>query len=203
MRWSRRLLSPAGLVLAGLCLLLPFLSASCASEGPPRVQWRVTYTGADIVAGGRPDVAFTGDADREPIHDLDGGEMKRVLGGPPAALPAQPVAWLAAALMVAALAATALRSRAWRTSLTGGLALAAAVVLWGAAVLARRDAVDAVTAVLSQVTGSRPPDERAGDTYEQVRALFHFTYGLWLALSVLATVGVASTVAAVGRGRGG
>ena len=54
----RRLGSPAGLVLAGLCLGLPFLSASCDSPEQPHVQWEVTYTGADVLTGGRPDVAF-------------------------------------------------------------------------------------------------------------------------------------------------
>ena len=48
--------------------------------------------------------------------------------------------WLAVALMVAALAATALPSRIWRAAATAGLALAAAIVLSGATILARQDA---------------------------------------------------------------
>lgn len=198
----RRLASPAGLIMAGLCLLLPFMSASCASESRPRVQWQVTYTGVDVLTGGRPDVAFTDDADKEPIHTLDDAEVRQLLGTPPAPLPPQPSAWLAVALLVAALAATALPSRTWRRTATGGLALAAAVVLLGATVLARHDATDAVAAVLSRLDAapSAPAPTvaqlRAWDSYGQVRDTFHYAYGLWLAIAALLTVGVANTVGA-------
>ncbi|MET0419625.1 MAG: hypothetical protein ABW022_26720 [Actinoplanes sp.] len=130
-----------------------------------------------------------------------------LLGKLPDPLPPQPTAWLAVALMAAALAATALRSRSWRTTATGGLAIAAAVVLWGAAMLARRDATDAVAAVLSRVTAdpSSPPpptaELRQWENYGQISDTFTFLYGFWLALAASAAVGVANTVAAVGRGR--
>lgn len=187
-----------GLVLAGLCLLLPFLSASCAAEEPPRVQWRVTYSGVDVLTGGRPEVAFTDDADREPIHRLDDAEAVRVLGAPPTSLPAQPVAWLAVALLVAALAATALPSRSGRRTATAGLAVAAAVVLWGATALARQDATEAVSAVLSRLTtSSTAPAPTGSDHHVQVR----YAYGTWLALASLGAVGVANTVGALRRPR--
>lgn len=197
-----RLASPAGLIMAGLCLLLPFLSASCGSEERPRVQWQVTYTGIDVLTGGRPQVAFTDDADREPIHPLDDAGVRRLLGSRPAPLPPQPVAWLAAALMAAALAATALRSRIWRTTATAGLALAAAVVLWGATTLARHDATDAVAAVLSRLAAapSAPPPTvpqlRQWDHYRQVQDTFRDEYGFWIALAALSAVGAANTVGA-------
>ena len=200
---ARRLAGPAGLIMAGLCLLLPFLSASCAVEEKPRVQWRVTYTGVDVLTGGRPEVAYTDDADRQPIRTMDEREANRVLGASPAPLPPQPVAWLAVALMTAALAAAALPSRMWRATATGGLALAAAVVLGGATVLARRDATDAVAAVLSGLTSTRStprtagPELRAWEYYDQVADTFRYGYGFWLALVALSAVGVASTVQAV------
>ncbi|HLL64385.1 MAG TPA: hypothetical protein VK453_01420 [Micromonosporaceae bacterium] len=200
---ARRLASPAGLIMAGLCLLLPFISASCASEERPRLQWRVTYTGVDVIAGGEPEVAFTGDADREPIHRLDDVEIKQVLGKPPAPLPPQPLAWLSAALLAAALAATALPSRTWRTTATAGLALAAAVVLCGATMLARQDATDAAAAVLSQVTAqpstSPPtvPQLRHWEHYGQVSDKFRYMYGFWTAIAALSIVGVSNTVGMV------
>lgn len=189
--------------MAGLCLLLPFMSASCASEGPPSVQWGVTYTGVDVVGGGRPEVAFTDDADRKPIHALDDVEVRGLLGEPAPSLPPQPLAWLAVALMVAALAATALPSRTWRRTFTGGLAVAAAIVLFGATVLARRDATDAVATVLNQIAAppsATPP--REGENYDQVRDMFRYGYGLWIAIAVLAAVGLANTAGA-GRERDG
>jgi hypothetical protein len=199
--WVQRLASPVGLVMAGLCLLLPFMSASCASQEPQAPQWQVTYTGVDVIAGGRPEVAFTADAGQTPINTLDDAEVRRLLGGPPTSLPPQPVALVAAALMVAALAATALPSRTWRLTGTAGLALAAAIVLWGATVLARRDATDAVAAVLSQVGDhSGPPmtvpELHEWDSYGPISKMFHYTYGLWVAIAVLSAVGVANTVGA-------
>ncbi|MEU4562712.1 hypothetical protein AB0F72_30410 [Actinoplanes sp. NPDC023936] len=192
-----RLASPAGLVLAGLCLLLPFLSASCESAQTP-VRWQVTYTGVDIFTGGRPEVAFTGDAGREPIRRLDDAEAERVLGAPPEPLPPQPVAWVAVTLMAAALAAAvAVPSRRWRAAATAGLALAAAVVLAGATTLARRDAADAVAAVVSKVvTSSGPsvPELRRWEHYDQVSDLFSYGYGFWLAIVALSAVGVAGIV---------
>jgi hypothetical protein len=199
----RRLTSPAGLILAALCLLLPFMSASCAIEERRGVQWRVTYTGVDVVAGGRPEVAFTADAGKEPIHTLDDVEVGRVLGAPPAPLSPQPLGWLAAAVMAAALAATAVPSRTWRTTATAGLALAAAVLLCGATMLARRDATDAVAAVLYGTTvpsEDRPPTVpqlREWERYGQVRDTFRYEYGLWITIVALSAVGVANTVGVV------
>ena len=197
---ARRLASPAGLILAGLCLLLPFMSASCATAGQPSQQWRVTYTGVDVVTGGSPEVAYTDDADQEPIHTLDDVEVRRLLGTSATPLPPQPLALLAAALMAAALAATALPSRTWRMTATAGLALAAAVVLWGATMLARHDATDAVASVISQVFAapSAPPPTvpqvREWENYGQVRDTFRYGYGFWIAIAALSAVGVASTV---------
>ena len=198
-----RLASPAGLILAGLCLLLPFMSASCASEERPRLQWEVTYTGADVVTGGRPDVAFTSDADQEPIHRLDDAEVRELLGTLPGPLPPQPLAWLAVALMAATLAATAWPSHTWRMTATAGLALASAVVLGGATVLARRDATDAVAAVLSRFgtssdeSPSAVAELREWHRYAEVSDMFHYSYGFWIAVAALAAVGAANTVAVI------
>lgn len=194
---ARRLVSPAGLVLAGLCLLLPFLSASCASEESPRTQWRITYTGVDVITGGVPDIAFTQDADEEPIREQSDAELASVLGAPPPALPSQLLAWPAAALLVAALAATALPSRRWRAAGTAGLAFAAAIVLGGATMLARHDAADAVAMTLSVANGSPQeagPGLREWDFYDRISGAFRYAYGLWACLAALVAVGVLDTV---------
>ena len=200
---ARRLAGPVGLLLAASCLLLPFMSASCAIEERPRMQWRVTYTGADLLTGGEPDVAFTDDADERPIHRLDENATRQVIGTPPAPLPTQPVAWVAVVLMTAALAATALPSRTWRTTATAGLALAATVVLAGATVLARRDATDAVAAVVRRFTAGSPgppptaPELRGWEHYGQVSDTFGYGYGFWTAIAALSLVGVANTVGVI------
>lgn len=197
--YPRLLASPLGLLLAGLSLLLPFVGASCAAGDDPRTEWETTWTGTDLVTGGRPDVALSQDVEREPLRVLDAAELHDLLGDTSPDLPAQPVAWLAVALIVAALAATALPSRGWRLTATGGLAIAAAIVLWGAAMLARNDAADAVATVLRNM-GSSPrtgADPRDWENYGQVRDLFRFRYGLWIALVTLSAVGVANTVQAL------
>ncbi len=188
--------------MAGFCLLLPFMSASCESEQSP-VHWRVTYTGADILTGGRPDIAFTDDVGRRPVHRLDDAGERQVLGEPPPPLPRRPMAWLAAALMTAALAGTALPSRNWRATGTAGLAIPAAVVLFGATMLARRDATDAVATVLSRVTtpASTPAptvsELRGWEHYGQVGDLLSYEYGFWIAITALSAVGVGNLVQVV------
>ena len=194
-----RAAGPAGLILAGLCLLLPFLSASCDSD-EQRVRWQVTYTGTDLLTGGRPDIDFTDDVTREPRHRLDDAEVDQLLGAPPPRLPRQPVAWLAAALLVAALAATALPSRRWRTTATAGLALAAAIVLAGAVMLARPDAIDAVASVVSRVGATSSVRPGAGVS-GQVRDLFRFRYGFWTAIALTSTVAVANIAGLVAATR--
>jgi hypothetical protein len=54
-----RLLSPAGLVLAGLLFLAPFLTVSCDAPGGygrAAPGGTTTYTGWDLATGGTPDV---------------------------------------------------------------------------------------------------------------------------------------------------
>jgi hypothetical protein len=198
---ARRLASPAGIILAGLCLLLPFVSASCGTGQRSGPQWRVTYTGVDILARGRPTVAFTDDADKQPIHTLDDAELRRLLGKPPAPLPPQPLAWLAVAVMAAALAATALPVPRWRVTATAGLTLAAVVLLWGATMFALQAATDAVIGELGQsnmAPSKPPPTVRELRNWEQhnpkVRDLVHHEYGFWIAIAALSVVGLANTM---------
>jgi hypothetical protein len=197
----RRLGSPAGIILAGLCMLLPFISASCGTEQRSGAQWRVTYTGVDVLARRRPTVAFTDDATKQPMHTLDDTELRRLLGKPPPPLPPQPLAWLAVALMATALAATTLPAPRWRITGTAGLTLAAGVLLWGATMFALQDAKDAMVRELGQSNMSPskpPPTVRDLRNWEQdnpkARDLVHYEYGLWIAIATLSAVGVANTL---------
>lgn len=158
-RWAgrrlvRRLASPAGLLLAALCLVLPFLSGACLgepSQGVPeqqRQQWRVTYTGVDILIGGQPDVAWADANSQGRLRLLDEADLLDLMGQPPSPLRPQPLAWLAVALIAAALAATALRATRRRAAVTAGLALVAALALYAATLLAREQAVDTMAGVL-------------------------------------------------------
>jgi hypothetical protein len=197
----RRLGSPAGIILAGLCLLLPFLSASCSTEERSGVQWRATYTGVDILARGRPTIAYTDDAARQPIHTVDDAELHQVLGDPPPTLPPQPLAWLAVALMAAALVATALSAPRWRVTASAGLSLAAVVLLWGATMLARHDALDVV---VKEIIRTDTPLSAPAATVDELRKweqdqpkvgdLVRYDYGFWIAIAALSAVGVANTV---------
>lgn len=194
-----RLTSPVGLILAGLCLLLPFMSASCTSDRTPREQWRITYTGTDLLTGGPPVVAYTDDAARTPIRDLDAAEAAEMAGALPASLPRQPLAWLAVALMALALAAAVVPSPTWRTTATAGLAIAAAVLLFGATMLARQDATDTLVTLSDGLTTSRArevpdPQARQGALRDEIGATFRYGYGLWTALAALAAVGLANLV---------
>ena len=197
----RRLTSPAGILLAGLCLLLPFVSASCGTEQRSGVQWRATYTGVDVLDRGRPTIAFTDDAAKQSIHTLDDAELHQLLGEPPAPLPAQPLAWLAVALMAAALAATALPASRRRITATAGLCLAAAVLLGGAMMSVRQEALDAVVRQLARANAAPsalPPTVGELHRWEQgnpkVGDLVHYEYGFWIAIAALCAVGLANTV---------
>src|SRR5688572_3893986 len=107
----RRLASPTGFVVAALCLLLPFVSASCSSEKfeVPEGQyqrWRVTYTGADLLTGGQPAVAWDDGYSGRGLRRLDEADLADLIGPLPAPLRPQPLAWLAVALIAAAVVGT-------------------------------------------------------------------------------------------------
>jgi hypothetical protein len=197
--WMRRLARPGVLLLVSISLFLPFLTASCDRPGVRSPQWRVTYTGADLVAGGRPDIDFTDDSELEPMRRLDGDGVRNLLGELAPALPAQPMALAAVALLLVLAASAALPAR-WRAPATAGSSLAAAVVMWGAVELAKRDAADDLAGRLMQVAStSRTPapstaQVRQWDQYDAVHDLFRAGYGFWVAVASLAVLGVANVV---------
>jgi hypothetical protein len=205
-RWPvlRRLAEPTALAMVVVCVLLPFFSASCNGEQQPvpvqeRQQWRVTYDGVDILVGGQPDVAR---ADGGPLRTLEGRELVDLLGSEPSALRPQPLAWLAVALVVTAMVATATRRSRRHAATVAGLLLLAALALYAATLLAREQAIDAVAEVLRPYIGSsqqQPPSTpiREWENYPWVRDRFRFEYGFWIAIGTLFLLGMVNVARAV------
>lgn len=200
----RRLASPAGLVLAALCLGLPFVTGACTGEPPPdvpgaRQQWRVTYTGLDVVAGGRPDVQWADQNSRGQLRRLDEAGVVALTGQPASPLRPQPLAWLAVALIAAGLGAAALRGPRRRAVVIATAALVSIVAIYGASLLAREQAIDDVARVLQRATPSagEPDEELVGEYREFIHDRFQLDYGLWVTMGLLITVGLANAAGAV------
>src|SRR5690242_18608998 len=122
----RRFGSPVGLAGVLLCLLLPFLSASCGGAAPELPQaGRLTWTGTDIVTGGRPDVYYTDHRAAAPPHRIGAAEVAKRFEKRPPPLRPQPWAWVAVALTVAAIAVAASGVTRRRAAVTAGLTLVA------------------------------------------------------------------------------
>lgn len=203
----RRFGSPVALAGVLLCLLLPFLTASCSgSEEPPDdppvlpQAWRVTWTGTDILTGGRPDVAWADHGTGPPLRISD-AEVVDLLGDRPPPLRPQPFGWAAVVLVVAALAVAASGVTRRRAAITAGLALVGGLGLLAATLLAREQATELVAEVLRRgATGSDPPPGepiRSWEYYAGVRDLFHFGFGFWLATGGLFLVGMTNVALAV------
>jgi hypothetical protein len=203
-RWPvlRRLTEPAVLALVVVCVLLPFISASCTSKDVPaqdRREWRVTYDGLDILVGGQPDVAM---AEGGPLRTLNRREIVDLIGSEPSALRPQPLAWLALALVATAAVVTATRQRRWHAATVAGLLLLATLALSAATLLAREQAIDAVAEVLRPYIGSSQPEPpstpiRQWEQYPWVRGRFRFGYGFWIAAGTLFLLGMVNVARAV------
>ncbi|MDI1462447.1 hypothetical protein QEZ54_15860 [Catellatospora sp. KI3] len=93
-RTTARWASPAALILAGFCLLLPFLAVSCDAPGGygrAAPGGTTTYTGWDLAVGGAPEVT--------PDH------LRPAAQAQDDTLPPQPLAIAVLVLVVAGLAA--------------------------------------------------------------------------------------------------
>jgi hypothetical protein len=194
----RRLASPTGFALAGLCLLLPFVTGSCSNDRPeyPEAQgefWRVTYTGVDLLTGGRPAIAWNESQRPGGLRQLDEAGLIHLLGELPAPLRPQPLAWLALALIAIAVVSTAVW---WRTRWSGIVAataaMGAAIALYAAALRARDHGVDMTASIfqdIAEYAAARRTPVREWGHYPLVRDQFHLDYGLWVAVGLLLAVG--------------
>ncbi|WP_212831386.1 hypothetical protein [Catellatospora sp. TT07R-123] len=126
-RTTARWASPAGLLLAGFCLLLPFLAVSCDAPGGygrAAPGGTTTYTGWDLAVGGTPEVTPDHLRPAEAVRDDT--------------LPPQPLAIAVAVLVVAGLgAAAAIRGARARRAATALAAAVAAVFLVASQATAR------------------------------------------------------------------
>ena len=181
-----RLTSPAGLVLAGLCFLLPFVSVSCAS-GPPEEHFEMTvsYSGKDLVVGGWPDLNYVDS--RQTVDETD---LRRspADGTPLAPFPVEPFAVAVVTLLAVGIVAALIRKAEPRQLAVATVALVSAVLLVGAEVRGRNEA-------------ARQLVPYTGATIEQLRDRIDLARGFWLALAALLAVGCGNIVRYVWHAR--
>jgi hypothetical protein len=170
-----RLLSPAGFGLVLLLLLLPFLAVSCGSGEETAVG---TFTGVDLVIGGEPDLVVPAMNDEEAQQ-----AQQAIVAMFHDQIDAQPLAILAALVLLLAMAAALVRERMARHGLSVGLAVLAIALLSGAVVRAISRIEEALRNVAEQ------PDAAAFDV--------SLRYGFWLCVAVLAALTVGHALALV------
>lgn len=174
----RRATSPAFLVLALACFLLPFIAVSCDTPGG---YGRVTpggttsYTGLDLAIGGSPEVTKD--------------HIKPTADQRPDELDWQPLTALAGVLVLGGLtAAVTLRRR--RGEVTAAAALAAALVLCLAQLRAR-------SVLTSQVA------DQAGLSHRDAAKHVATQYGFWVCLTLLVLALLAAVIDSGRLRRGG
>lgn len=164
-------LSPGGLFLAGLLLLLPFVAVSCEAPGGygrGAAGSTTTYTGVDLVTGDEPEVS--------PADQLRPPEQRRddTLGVRPLAVAA--LLLIIAALVTSIVLVTPLRRRL----VVSVLALLAALSLVVEQVTVRSLLASRLR---EQLTAPLPTGKQVGD-YIQTQP------GFWLCLLTLLAVAV-------------
>jgi hypothetical protein len=159
------LVSPAGFVLALLFFVLPFVAVSC--EDSDLGSFEVSYTGLDLATGGDPSIE---------VVDRSGSVGNTDTEPPPE--PGPPVfAIITAALAVAGLGTTVIRSPRVRTLAAGGTAVLAMAMLLTTETVVRANLESDIR-------------DRVGRTEFRVDdlELVHTRIGFWLALASLAAV---------------
>ena len=168
-----RWLTPAGLFLAGLLLLLPFVAVSCETPGGygrGGAGSTTTYTGVDLVTGDAPAVS--------PVDRILPREQQR-----DDRVGVRPLAVAVLLLIVVALVTSITLVSRWRRRLTSTvLATLAALSL-----IAEQVTVQSLLAarLREQLTAPLPAGRQVGD-YVQAQP------GFWLCLFTLLAVAVAN-----------
>jgi len=170
-----RLLSPAGFGLVLLLLLLPFLAVSCGSGEETAVG---TFTGIDMVTGGEPDLVVPAMTDDEAQQ-----AQQAIVAMFQDQIDAEPLAILAALVLLLAMPAALIRERMARHALSVGLAVLATALLAGAVVRATSRIGEALRNIAEQ------PETAAFDV--------SLRYGFWLCVAVLAALTVGHALALV------
>lgn len=173
-----RLLSPAGFLLALLCLFFPFAMVSCNG---PSGKLSASYTGTDLLLNGSPTLIKSG------VFQDSTNTYTQLLADPPTA----GVTWLMWIFVVAAvigLASGFLPVSRNRLILTSGLALLSALLL----MISERVALGNLASALfdSQPAGQQVLSEDAIDD------LTHTRFGYWVAFFLLIAVAIAPPIVA-------
>jgi hypothetical protein len=170
-----RLLSPAGFGLVLLLFLLPFLAVSCGSGEEKAVG---TFTGIDMVVGGEPDLVVPAMTDEDAQQ-----AQQAVVAQFHDDIDAQPLAILAALVVLLAMAAALVPERLARHAVSAGLAALAAALLSGAVVRATSRIEETLRAIVEE------PDTAAFEV--------SLRYGFWVCVAVLAALVVGHLAALV------
>jgi hypothetical protein len=117
----RKLISPAGFVLALLFFVLPFATVSCDAGTAGRVE--ASYSGLDLATGSTPPIEATGG-----LHADNGGPFQDGDAAPDPGV--ELFAILTAALLVAGVATSAIGLARVRHLAAVGAALAAGLLLF-------------------------------------------------------------------------
>lgn len=160
-----RLLSPTGFVLIVLLFGLPFVAASCeAPQGD--FEFSATYTGVDLVVGGKPDLVSSVDDASEKRFDLP--------------FPVQPLAIVALVAVVAGAGSALFKERLLRHAVGLGLAVLAAGTLAGAEISALGDLVDTYRPIVDDIVHAPV----SGAEYVHTRVGFWFAFYGLVALAI-------------------
>ena len=167
----RKLLSPVGFLFVALCFLLPFAAASCQS--PQFGSNSASYTGADLVSRGRPEVHLS-DQVRQQYPNVPPGYADDQIRQETSPVPVQALLVGALGAAVAGIVVAALR-RPWSRALAAtGTGLITAILLVGGEVIAVHAVRRQVSPMAAELLGS--------DAYSVRGFGVHPRYGFWLAL---------------------
>lgn len=169
----RKLLSPAGFLLALLLFALPFVAVSC--DAGEAGSFDVSYTGFDLATGAKPSIAASGD-----LAPSGGGPIDPSDAPDPGV---HVLAILTAALLVLGIGTALLRSARLRRFVAAGVGVVAGTLLVATELTAMARLRAPVQRVIeAQVPGTTEGMPAALDQVIQTRP------GFWLALSALILV---------------
>jgi hypothetical protein len=183
---------PAGLVVAFLCLWLPFLLGGPQPTGPigTPVGPSITYTGVDLVFGGTADVRLVLMWPDGRSYDEVSISDEQMYGHPQPPLPGSLYGVIAVSLIGVGILASLIRVARVRATVVAAAALLGALALLALELAQRREVVRLLQPLLGELIGI-PPKETAPLQLVSVR------WGFWLAMALLVVIGFAQVAAAV------
>jgi hypothetical protein len=177
--------SPLAFVLAGLCLLLPFITISCSGEDNGQsLRGSVSYTGVDLLVGGRMDVFAEVSDEHGVVQRIDLDDVDRSpMGGEVPSIPHQTGIAVGLGLLGLGVLLVLLPHPGWRRLLVAGVAVAAGVSLFVGGLTGRAAMAGMLTEVFAE-------------SAQRVRGRIGYGLGFWLAVGLLAVVVAVNLVGA-------